>query len=297
MSKIQKSEESVVKVNDSIEIMHDTFGDPSTTPLLLIMGLGLQMIMWDEEFCKQIASKGYWVIRFDNRDVGLSTKLDNYPIPNPMQLFQSLQQGETIEVPYTLLDMAKDAVGLLDALKVESAHIVGASMGGMIALTIAIHFPERVRSLTSIMSSIQPTLPKPEAMSILTTPAPEDREKNIEYSVQMWRILNGPSMVFDEEFYQQRSAQVYDRNFYPAGVVRQMSAIMASGSREAELKMVDIPTLVIHGDADPFVPVEAGKDTAKTIPNAKLMIIEGMGHTIPTEAAPKIIEAIIQHAV
>ncbi|MFX0172416.1 MAG: alpha/beta fold hydrolase, partial [Candidatus Hodarchaeota archaeon] len=196
MSEIQQSKESKVKVNDNIELMYDTFGDPSTTPLLLIMGLGLQMIMWDEEFCKQLAAKGYWVIRFDNRDIGLSTKLDNYPIPDPMQLFQSLQQGETIEVPYTLLDMAKDAVGLLDALKANSAHIVGASMGGMIAQTIAIHFPQRVCSLTSIMSSIQPTLPKPEAMSILTTPTPEDREKNIEYSVQMWSILNGPNMAF-----------------------------------------------------------------------------------------------------
>ncbi|MFX0066537.1 MAG: alpha/beta fold hydrolase, partial [Candidatus Hermodarchaeota archaeon] len=126
---------------------------------------------------------------------------------------------------------------------------------------------------------------------------PEDREKNIEYSVQMWSILNGPNMAFDEELYRQRSAQAYDRSFYPAGVVRQMNAIMASGSREEELKVVNIPTLVIHGDADPFIPVEAGKDTAKTIPRAKLMIIERMGHNIPTEVAPKIIEAITQHAV
>jgi pimeloyl-ACP methyl ester carboxylesterase len=284
MSEIQQSEETKVKVNDNIEITYNTFGKPSATPLLLIMGLGSQMILWDEEFCRQIAEKGYWVIRFDNRDIGLST-------------FQALQEGDMIDVPYTLLDMARDVVGLLDALKIESTHIVGASMGGMIAQIIAIHFPERVLTLTSIMSSILPTLPKPEAMSILTTPAPEDRDKYIEYSVQIWRILNGPSMAFDEEFYRQRSARAYDRNFYPAGVGRQLSAIMASGSREEELKTVEIPTLVIHGDADPFIPVEAGKYTAKTIPNAKLMIVEGMGHNIPTEVAPRIIETITHHTV
>lgn len=300
MSEIQQSEEKTVKVNDDIEIVYDTFGDLLQTPLLLIMGLGAQMITWDEEFCKEIAAKGYWVIRFDNRDVGLSTKLDTLPVPNPMQLFQALQQGEMIDVPYKLLDMAKDAVGLLNALKVKSAHIVGASMGGMIAQTIAIHFPERVRTLTSIMSSTgnpDLPLPQPEAMSILMTPPPENREENIEYSVQTWRVLNGPKMAFDEEFYRQRSARTYDRNFYPAGTGRQLGATMAAESRNEALKKVKIPTLVIHGDIDPLVPVEGGKDTAEAIPNAKLMIIEGMGHNIPAAVAPQIIETIANHAV
>ncbi|MFX0184786.1 MAG: alpha/beta fold hydrolase [Candidatus Hodarchaeota archaeon] len=300
MSEIRQSEETTVKVNEDIEIAYDTFGESLQPPLLLVMGLGSQMIMWDEEFCKQIAAKGYWVIRFDNRDVGLSTKLNTLPVPDPMQLFQALQQGKTIDVPYSLLDMAKDAVGLLNALKVKSAHIVGASMGGMIAQTIAIHFPERVRTLTSIMSTTgnpDLPLPQPEAQSILIRRPPENREEYIEYSVQIWRILNGPIMAFDEEFYRQRSARIYDRNFYPAGTGRQLGAIMAAESRKKALKEVKIPTLVIHGDVDPLVPVEGGKDTAKAIPDAKLMIIEGMGHNIPVTIAPQIIEAIASHTV
>ncbi len=298
MAEIVKSEETTVKIN-SIEITYDTFGDPQAPSMLLIMGLSAQMTMWDEAFCRAIASNGYWVIRFDNRDVGLSTKFDEVGIPDLMELIMRVQQGESVEAPYTLLDMANDAIGLLEALKIETTHIVGASMGGMIAQTIAIHHPERVRTLTSIMSTTSnPELPQPgpEAISILITPPPSDRAEYIEHSVNTWRFLNG-ELPFDEDFVRKRSAQDFDRSYYPTGSARQLAAILASGSRKDELKNVKVPTLVIHGNADPLVPVEGGKETAEVIPGAKLLILEGMGHSIPAEVAPKIIEAIIKHAV
>ena len=258
------------------------------------------MTLWDEEFCQQLATEGYWVIRFDNRDVGLSTKLDKESVPNLLAMMQSVRQGEAIEVPYTLLDMAADTVGLLDALKIDSAHIVGVSMGGMIAQTIAIHHPERIRTLTSIMSSTgDPKLPppKPKAASILVTTPPADRAKYIEYSVELCRILHSTKFRFDEAYIRDRSGCAYDRSYYPAGTARQLAAILASGSRKEALKLVNVPTLIIHGDADPLIPVECGIDTANTIPGAELLIIEGMGHSIPFEVAPKVIRTITRHAV
>ena len=293
-----QSEETKVKIN-GIEITYDTFGDPTAPPMLLIMGLSSQMIYWDEAFCKEIAAQGYWVIRFDNRDVGLSTKLDDAGIPDLMDLVMKVQQGESVEAPYKILDMANDALGLLDVLKIEAAHIVGASMGGMIAQILAIHYPERVRTLTSIMSTTSdPELPQPgpEAISILITPPPSDRAEYIEQSVETWRFLNG-KLPFDEDFVRERSGRAFDRSYYPPGAGRQLAAILASGSRKDALKNVRIPTLVIHGDADPLVPVEGGKQTAEVIPGAKLIIIEDMGHSIPSVVAPRIIEAIINHAV
>lgn len=294
MPEIQYGKETTAKVGD-IEIVYDTFGNPSSSPLLLIMGLGSQMILWDDAFCKQLASKGYWVIRFDNRDVGLSTKLDDAGLPD---IF-ALMQGEVVEVPYKLSDMASDAVGLLNALNIEAAHVVGASMGGMIAQTVAIHHPERVLTLTSIMSTTgDPNLPRPEpeVASILVTPPPSDRAEYIDYSLQTWRLLHGPEFPVDEEYVRERSGRAYDRSFYPFGTGRQLAAILASGSRKDALKKLKTPTLVIHGNKDPLVSVEGGIDTAKAIPRAELLIIEGMGHSIPTEAAPRIIEAIVRHA-
>ncbi len=297
MGNIVQSEETSVKVGE-VDITYDTFGDPANPPMLLIMGLSSQMIFWDEAFCRELATQGYWVIRFDNRDVGLSTKFREAGVPDLMELMMKVQQGEAVEAPYTLLDMAADAIGLLDALEIDAAHIVGASMGGMITQIIAIHYPERVRTMTSIMSSTSnPELPQPEpeAISILITPPPPNRDEYIEYSVKTWKFLNG-ELSFDEDYIRKRSGRAYDRNYYPEGSGRQMAAILASGSRKEELRSVKVPTLVIHGDADPLVPVEGGKETAEVIPNAELMIIEGMGHSIPAEIAPKIIEAITQHA-
>lgn len=299
ISKIEHSEEATVKVND-IEIVYDSFGKQSDPPMLLIMGLSMQMIGWDEPFCVELAKRGYWVIRFDNRDVGLSTKFEEAGIPDLMELMLKAQQGEVIEAPYTLSDMAADAVGLLDVLNIDTAHIVGASMGGMIGQTIAINYPERVKTLTSIMSSTgNPELPEPEpeALSILITTPPSERAENIELSVEAWRVLNGPKFSLDEDLIRERAGRAFDRCYYPAGSARQISAILASGSRKEDLRNVKVPTLVIHGDADPLVPIEGGKETASSIPGAELLIIEGMGHSIPAEVAPKIIKAITRHAV
>jgi pimeloyl-ACP methyl ester carboxylesterase len=293
MSQIPYSGEKTAKVG-SVEIAYDTFGNPSSPPMLLIMGLGAQMIRWDDAFCKALAAQGHWVIRFDNRDVGLSTKFDQAGIPNIM----SLIQGNKVEVPYKLKDMAADAVGLLDRLGIKSADIVGVSMGGMIAQSLAIHYPNRVRTLTSIMSSTgNPNLPqtRPEAMQILLASAASNREDYIANELKAAKVLHGPTYPLDEEYVRNYAERSYDRCYHPQGFPRQLGAILASGSRNEALAKVKIPTLVIHGTADPLVPVEGGKDTAKSIPGAKLLIIEGMGHSFPIEAVPQILQAILQH--
>ncbi|GAB4350321.1 MAG: alpha/beta hydrolase [Candidatus Abyssubacteria bacterium] len=287
-----------VKAN-GIRLEYDTFGESSSAPLLLIMGLGSQMILWDEEFCTRLAAKGHFVIRFDNRDVGLSTKLDEAGIPNVMKAMSALMQGEKIESPYSIDDMADDSVGLLDALKIDKAHICGASMGGMVAQTIAIRHPKRVATLTSIMSSTgAPDLPraKPEVMMMMLTPPPQEREACIQHGLKLWRTISGPGFPFDEKWTRERLARSYDRCFYPQGAVRQLMAILAHGDRTPALKSVTAPTLVIHGAADPLVPVECGKATAEAVPGASLLIIEGMGHSLPPEVWPQIINAIAEHA-
>jgi len=263
---------------NNIEIEYDTFGDPSSKPLLLVAGLGTQMIWWREEFCEKLVDKGFYVIRFDNRDVGLSTK---------------------VSAPYNLQDMADDAISLLDALNVDKAHICGASMGGSIVQAMAIKYPARILSLTSIMSTTgRANLPpaKPEAVKLLMMPAPEERDGYIEYYVNLWRVLHGSGFPFDEEEGREMAAKSYDRSFYPPGIDRQVMAISVSGSRKTKLASVNVPTQIIHGGDDPIVSVEGGKDTAETIPGAELLIIEGMGHALPPEAWPQIIDAISANA-
>jgi pimeloyl-ACP methyl ester carboxylesterase len=285
---------------NGIEICYDTFGDPSAPPMLLVMGLGGQMISWEEEFCEALAARGYWVVRYDNRDIGLSTRFDAAGVPDLMAMMQTMMQGQDIEAPYTLRDMADDAVGLLDALEIKSAHIVGVSMGGMIVQTMAIHHPDRVRTMTSIMSMTgDPDLPNPdpEVISLLVRPAPADRESYIASSVETWKALGSPGFPFDEDLIRKRAGRAYDRGLCPEGTMRQLAAILASGSRKEALASVSVPTLVIHGDADPLVPVAGGIDTAEAIPGAELMIIEGMGHEIPVPVAPRVIDAIARHAV
>jgi pimeloyl-ACP methyl ester carboxylesterase len=298
MEEFVHSEERTIEANN-ISITYDTFGNPDNPALLLISGLGMQMIGWDENFCKGIAAKGFWVIRFDNRDVGRSTKFDDAGVPDLMELMQQVMLGEQPEVRYSLLDMAKDAIGLLDALRIEAAHLVGASMGGRIVQMIAIHFPDRVKTLTSIMSTTgNPELPQPdpEVFGILFTKPPDSREEYIKYSVKIWNLLNGSFYPLDDELIRARAARAFDRSYYPWGTGRQLAAIMTAGSRNEDLKKLDIPSLIIHGDIDPLVPVEGGKETAAMIPNSKLLIIEGMGHNIPPQVAPQIIEAISDHA-
>ena len=296
--KVPHSDPASVIVN-GVEIVYDTFGEPSAPPMLLISGLGGQMIGWDEEFCQKLAAHGYWLIRFDNRDAGLATKFDQAGIPNIPALMQAQARGEAVEAPYLLRDMANDAAGLLNALNVESAHVVGISMGGMIAQEMAIHHAECVRTLTSIMSSTgNPELPpsKPEAVAALLEPAPAGRADYIESSVRISQVLGG-ELPLHEASVRERAGRFFDRGLSPAGTARQLAAVLASGSRKDALRSVSVPALVIHGDADPVVPVEGGIDTADAIPGAKLMIIKGMGHALYPEVWSRVIEAIADHAV
>jgi pimeloyl-ACP methyl ester carboxylesterase len=286
-----------VKANN-IEIEYDTFGDPSGKPLLLIMGLGSQMISWVPELCELFVQKGFYVIRFDNRDVGLSTKFDDAGVPNVMQIVIKARNGEKIDPPYTLEDMADDAVALLDALNIEKAHVCGASMGSMIAQVIAYRHPSRVLSLVSIMGSTgNPELPepKPEAMQVLVVPMPSKRERYIKESVKRWRVLWG-SYFYDEELRKELAEQAYDRSFYPDGQTRQLVAILANGDRREKLKSINVPTLVIHGKEDPLVPMEGGIDTSKNIPGAKLLLVDKMGHSLPPEVWAQVSDAIAENA-
>ncbi|MFX0057320.1 MAG: alpha/beta fold hydrolase [Candidatus Hodarchaeota archaeon] len=284
---------------NNIEIFYDTFGDPSSQPLLLIMGLGSQMIRWVSELCEEFVKKGFFVIRYDNRDVGLSTKFENAEVPDIIKVYQKAINREKVDAPYLLSDMADDAIGLLDFLKIEKAHICGVSMGGMIAQTIVINHPSRVLSLTSIMSTTgNPDLPRPtpKAMKVLLTPAPSGREENIEASLKAWRILWGSGYEFNETIQREIAAQNYDRCYYPDGFKRQLLAVIASGDRTSQLASINIPALIIHGSEDPLVPVEGGRATAKVIPGAELLIIDGMGHSLPPEIWPQVIEAISKNA-
>ncbi|UCD85991.1 MAG: alpha/beta fold hydrolase [Deltaproteobacteria bacterium] len=281
---------------NGITIEYDNFGERSARPLLLIMGLGAQMVLWDEELCRMLADRGHYVVRFDNRDVGLSSKIDG--VGDIVEAFREPMRGEKIETPYTLDDMADDAVGLLDALGIEEAHICGASMGGMIAQTIAIRHPSRVRSLISIMSAAGNFGISPAdlgALQSLVKPLPEKREDYIEYAVDACRVFAGKGFRFDEQGVREIMARSYDRCFYPQGTVRQLMAVLSHGSRKEALASVKTPTLVIHGSDDPLVPVEWGKDTAKAVPGAELLIIEGMGHEMPVEVWPRLVEAISEH--
>ncbi|MBY8986035.1 MAG: alpha/beta hydrolase [Candidatus Lokiarchaeota archaeon] len=281
--------------SNSIEIEYETFGNPSDKPLLLIMGLGSQMIQWEEGFIKVLIDRGFFVITFDNRDVGLSSKCEEAGEPKLMEAFMAVQQGKDFEVPYLLDDMADDAVGLLDAINIEKAHICGASMGGMIAQTIAIRHPSRVLSLTSIMSTTgNPDLPQmtQEAAQVLFNPVPPEREAYIENLVQVGKYIYGSGFPFNEEKQRIFATRVFDRCFYPQGVERQTLAIMKDGNRKDRLSAIKVPTLVIHGRDDPLFPVEGGMDTAEAIQGSKLIIINGMGHSLPPETWIQIADAI-----
>jgi pimeloyl-ACP methyl ester carboxylesterase len=285
--------------SNGVELEYETFGGTRAPAMVLIMGLGAQMILWDEEFCEALARRGHRVIRFDNRDVGLSTKLDDAGVPNMATALAAVAQGRLPSAPYTLHDMADDAEGLLGALGIDAAHVVGASMGGMIAQTLAIRHPQRIRTLTSIMSTTgNPELPRatPAAMQVLMTPAPTDRTGFIEHHVEVSKVIGSPGFPFDAQAVRARGARVFDRGVSPAGIARQMVAILASGNRKPALASVRAPTLVIHGDADPLVPIAGGRDTAEAVPGAELFVIEGMGHDLPREAWPRIVDAIAKHA-
>ena len=288
-----------VKAN-GVQIEYDTIGDPSAPPLLLIMGLGGQLIHWDEGLCRQLADKGLFIIRYDHRDSGLSTKFETDESADMGESIDAFMQGHTIQPPYSLNDMADDAAGLLEALHIKRAHVCGSSMGGMIAQIMAIRHPQRFLSLISIYSTTgNPALPQPEpkAMEALMTPQPTERSAYIEFNVKTHRVMAGSGYPFDEEFIRKISAESYDRAHYPLGVGRQTLAVMAQENRKAALASVTVPTLVIHGTADPLVPAAHGQDTVDAVPGARLLLIEGMGHDLPRQDGPwpQVIDAIAEH--
>ena len=284
---------------NGIELCYEIFGDRAAEPMVLIMGLGAQMIHWDDDFCRQLAARGFRVIRFDNRDIGKSSHLSGGKRLTAVEMLKLRFLRIPVQAPYKLRDMAEDTVGLMDVLGIKSAHLVGASMGGMIAQEIAISFPQRVSSLTSIMSTTgNPRLPQAsrEAMAILMAPPPATRDEFLDRFVKTWKVLRVGSFPEDEALDLGRGKRTYERGLNPAGAGRQLRAILASGSRKERLHAVRAPTLVIHGTVDPLVRPEGGKDTAASIPGAKLLMIPGMGHALPLPFWPQIIDAIDEHA-
>jgi pimeloyl-ACP methyl ester carboxylesterase len=286
--------EQFCEVGRGITLCYEEFGEASATPLVLIMGLGTQMIGWPEEFCEQLAERGFRVVRFDNRDAGRSTRLEGSP-PTPGQLLRR----KIDPVLYTLSDMAQDTANLLRALEIEPAHVVGVSMGGMIAQTLAVEHPESVRTLVSIMSNTGNRWKGQPAFGIyryLLRAAPADRDGFIEYLVKVFAAIGSRGLPQDTERVREIAARSYDRGHDPAATGRQLGAIIASGDRTSRLAAIRAPTLVIHGTTDRMVRPSGGRATARAIPGAKLLMIEGMGHDLPSAAWTQLIDAISQHA-
>jgi pimeloyl-ACP methyl ester carboxylesterase len=278
------SEERLAPAN-GIEIAYQEVGDPDGEPLLLIMGLATQMLAWDESFCAMLAERGFRVVRFDNRDIGRSTKFEAAGLPSRTDMLL----GRRRTAPYLLRDMAEDTTGLMDHLGIESAHLVGASMGGMIAQTVAIRRPRRVRSLVSIMSSTGNRwlgVPARKALGTLFARPGAGREAAIEHTVRVFRAIGSPGYPMDEERMRELAAASYDRSHSRAGIARQLHAIAASGDRTAALRKLRLPATVIHGASDPLIRPVAGRATARAIPGSHLRLIEGMGHDLPEELWP-----------
>ena len=267
--------------------------------MLLIMGLGCQMIDWKDEFCALLAGRGFRVIRFDNRDVGQSTLFEEAGQPRIAELLEASKRGERIEAPYLLSDLVADTVGLLDALGIEKTHVVGLSMGGMIAQLMAARLPDRVLTLTSIMSHTgEPGLPAPtpEAWACLTAPLEAELEPFLQQYLFKWRVYAGPRYPIDPAAARDHASRVFARGIHEAGRDRQLAAILASGSRKEALASVTCPTLVIHGDSDPVVPIAGGIATASAIAGAELLAFEGMGHELAKGLWPEVVDAITRHA-
>jgi len=297
-NQIERSEPDFVDAN-GVRLCYETFGQRNDPPLVLIMGLAAQMVVWPDDFCALLAGQGRWVVRFDNRDIGKSTWLTEERTPSMVDIFMGLASGKPPEPRYALIDMAKDTIGLFDALGIERADVVGASMGGAITHELMAAFPERLRTATTIFApSGDPNSPAAtsEAMANLVQPRPTDRAAFIDRYVATWRVLAAAHFPFDEEKTRREGALSFDRGANPQGVVRQMLAIVASGNRKEALRATRTPTLIIHGTLDPLVPFGIGEDLARTIPGAKFEIIEGMGHSLPRQAWPQILDAIDAHA-
>jgi len=285
------------QISDQIRLEYETFGSPADPTVLLVMGFTAQMIAWDADFCAAIADRGRHVVRFDNRDCGLSTHLDGVRVDGDAVLAAGLDPAlEMPSVPYLLSDMAADAIGLLDHLGVDPAHIVGASMGGMIVQQMAINHPDRVASVVSIMSTTgAPDVgrPTPEAMAALLAPPPAGRDDYIA-AAQRWSVW-ASKRYFDIDRARAQAAASYDRAFYPEGASRQLAAILASGDRASALAGLNVPMLVIHGTDDTLITPDGGEHTASCVPGARLMMVDDMGHDMPPALWPDLIEAITEH--
>jgi pimeloyl-ACP methyl ester carboxylesterase len=286
--------EQFATVNDGIELCYETFGDPSDPTVLLIMGLGTQMIAWDERFCRMLAERGFHVVRFDNRDIGRSTQVDAPPPSLRQIMFRDKRAAA-----YTLSDMAADAVGLLDHLDVPKAHVVGASMGGMIAQTVAIEHPDRVLSLVSIMSNEggrlkgQPTV---VGMRLLLKAAPTEREAYLDHVEKLYKAIGSPGFPADLEAVRARAAVGYERGGSRAGVARQLLAVGASPNRTPGLERLRVPTTVIHGNKDILVRISGGRAVADAVPGARFIEIDGMGHDLAPGLWPQVVDAIADNA-
>ena len=271
-----------------LEIAYETFGRREDPPVLLVMGLATQMIGWPDDFCRQLADSGHFVVRFDNRDIGLSTHLHDAGAPDVM----SVLGGDRSSVAYGLPDLADDTVGLLDALGLDRVHLVGASMGGMIAQLVALRAPERVRTLTSIMSTTGDTSvggPSDAALGMLLTPPAGDRDGAVQRVVDTYRVIGSPGFEFDEQALGDRAGLSFDRAYDPAGVARQLAAVLTTPDRTPDLTSLSMPVLVIHGAEDALVNVSGGRATAAAIPDCELLVVEGMGHDLPRAVWPQLI--------
>jgi pimeloyl-ACP methyl ester carboxylesterase len=287
-------DERFCKVGD-VELCYEPFGDPDRPTVLLVMGLGTQMIGWHADFCAKLADRGFYVIRYDNRDVGHSTHLSNRPAPRMRELVT-----RRIRRPaYLLKDMAADGTGLLDELGIDSAHVVGASMGGMIAQTMAADHPDRVRSLVSIMSSTGSRWsgqPAPRVLPLLLQKPAASRDEYVDRITKAFALIGSPGFERDDHELRELAGLSWDRGVDPAGFARQLGAVIASGHRAKDLKRIRVPTLVIHGKADRLIRPSGGRATARAIPNARLDLIDGMGHDLPRGVWPRIIDGIEQNA-
>jgi pimeloyl-ACP methyl ester carboxylesterase len=284
---------------NGIEIEYETFGRPEDPAVLLIMGLGAQMLLWEADFCSALARRGFYVIRFDNRDVGLSTKFSSAEVPNIVPAFIDYAAGRPVKAPYQISDMAADAVGLLDALDIRRAHVVGASLGGIIAQEVALAHPDRVLTLTSIMSTMSGSeagTATPEAARLLSEGPAPNRDAFVERALKAWRVIGSPGFPPYEDLIRRRSMLAYDRCYEPTGTYRQMLAVWASPPRKEALRSLKVRTLVIHGDADTLLPLANGIDTARTIPDAHLEVIAGMGHDLPPGLWPRLIDLLERNA-
>ncbi|WP_183093817.1 alpha/beta fold hydrolase [Nocardioides stalactiti] len=278
----------------TVTIAYETFGSADDPAIVLVMGIGSQMIVWPDAFCQEIAEAGFHVVRFDNRDIGLSTHLHDAGTPDLMALLG----GQQTDVPYVLADMAADTLGLLDALGLERVHLVGLSMGGMIAQQFALDHPQRLISLTSVMSTPAANVgkPTPEAQTALLSPAPRSQEDAGRHTIEIYRAIGSTAYPHDEEWLRSIGEESYRRASDPAGFVRQLAALLVSPDRRPGLRDLMVPTLVLHGDVDPLITLEGGEETAAAVPGSRLVVYPGMGHDLPRELWPALVGEITDHA-